>query len=80
MATIYRINGGGQFVQQSVQKSTQIQYEKVENSDWPEKCKCDGQDLYANTMWSTDLGTLQLWANNWAGCEVDLIEHKPTNE
>ncbi|WP_455668475.1 hypothetical protein [Phocaeicola sp.] len=74
MTTIYKIMGGGQKVQRNTQAGLPTQYIKVENSDWVEKCGCSGQDFAANTMWSTELEDLQRWANEWAGCEVTLVE------
>ena len=74
MATIYKITGGGQRVQQNVQMGLDTEYKKVENSDWVEKCGCDGQDFATTIMWCTNLETLQRWANTWAGCKVRLVE------
>lgn len=73
MATIYKIMGGGQKVQRNVQAGLPTKYVKVENSDWVERCGCTGQDLATDIMWSTDLENLQRWANEWAGCEVELV-------
>lgn len=73
MATIYKIVGGGQRIRQKTQgKNNIIQVEIHENSDYPEKCQCSGQDSYTQEMWSTDLETLQRWANDWAGKEIKL--------
>lgn len=74
MATIYKITGGGQRVQQNAQMGLDTEYIKVENSDWVEKCGCDGQDFATNIIWCTNLETLQRWADVWAGCEVRLVE------
>jgi len=74
MEAIYKIIGGGQKVKQNVEFGIQTEYIK-EDSDWPEKAKCQGQDSYTNVMWHTDLDTLQKWANEWAGQEVELIEY-----
>lgn len=74
MTTIYKISGGGQKVQRNIQKGMDTEYVKVENSDWVEKCGCNGQDFYGNTMWSDDLETLQRWVDVWAGCKVRLVE------
>lgn len=74
MATIYKIMGGGQKVQRNTQAGLPAKYIKVENSDWVETCGCTGQDFATNYMWSIDLEDLQRWANEWAGCEVELVE------
>lgn len=74
MATIYKIMGGGQKVQRNVRAGLPTKYIKVENSDWVETCGCNGQDFATNAMWCTDLEYLQRWANEWAGCEVELVE------
>lgn len=76
MTTIYKILGGGQKVQENAQSGIPTGYIRVENSDWVEKCGCCGQDFFAGTMWTTDLETLQRWADDWAGCETDLVETK----
>lgn len=73
METIYKINGGGQKVQQCVQNGMAVEY-TVENSDWPETSQTVGNDSFTNYMWSTSLETLQEWANTWAGREVELVE------
>jgi hypothetical protein len=78
METIYKIVGGGQRVQQCVQYNQPVVYEVIKNSDWPEKCQCAGQNQYTNTIWSTDLETLQAWASEWAGEKVELIEKQKT--
>lgn len=74
MATIYKIIGGGQKVQQDVQMGLDTGYIKVTNSDWVEKTGCHGQDFSTDIMWSDDLEYLQRWADAWAGCEVKLVE------
>ncbi len=41
MEAIYKIIGGGQKVKQNVEFGIQTEYIK-EDSDWPEKAKCQG--------------------------------------
>ena len=74
MTTIFKIIGGGQKVRQNVQLGLPTEFIKVKNSDWVEKSKCNGQSNFTNVMWSDDLDSLQRWANEWAGSEVELIE------
>lgn len=71
---IFIINGGGQYVRQGSDFNLPVYFEIVENSDWPVKAKCFGQDSYTNVMWATDFETLQRWANDWAGKKIELIE------
>lgn len=72
METIFTIIGGGQKIRHNVQYGRPVCFEEVENSDWPEAARCNGQNFYSNTMWSTDLETLQRWANEWAGKKIEL--------
>lgn len=74
MSKIYVINGGGQKIRQNVEMGIATAYHVNENSNWPEVSKVSGCDSFTNTMWSEDLETLQRWANDWAGQEVELIE------
>lgn len=80
MATIYKIIGGGQKVLQNVQAGVPTEYVKVENSDWTGKQDRNGQDSSTNIMWCTDLEILQRWADDWAGCEVELVETEEKEE
>lgn len=80
MATIYQIIGGGQRVRQNAELGLKTKYQIIENSDWVEKTKTHGQDFFTNTMWSTNLSTLQRWANDWAGKKVELIQVESENE
>lgn len=72
MATIFKINGGGQRIRQNIQFGLPIEVITVENSDYPEKSKADGCDSYTNEIWATNLDWVQNWANDWAGKEVEL--------
>ena len=74
MATIYVINGGGQKIRQNVQMGISTEYHVDNNSDWAEKSKVFGSDSFTNAIWAEDLETIQRWANDWAGEEVELIE------
>lgn len=74
MATIFAILGGGQQIQRNVGAGKDTEYIKVENSDWVEKYKRNGQDRFTDITWTDDFETLQLWADNWAGCKVTLVE------
>lgn len=74
MATIYVIKGGGQKIRQNVQMGIENEYHVNHNSDWPENAKCSGADSFTNAMWAEDFETIQRWANDWAGEEVELIE------
>lgn len=70
--TIYVIVGGGQKIRENIHYSQPIKYQTVEDSDWPVLAKCHGVDTYAGDMWSTDLETLQRWANEWAGKKIKI--------
>lgn len=70
--TIYLIIGGGQRVRQNVEQGSQTEYQKIENSDWPDKAQCEGQNHFTNALWATDFETVQRWANEWAGEDVEL--------
>ena len=80
MTTIFKIIGGGQKVRSNVQVGRKTYYEKAEGSDWVENTKAQGSNPYADTMWSTDLDTLNEWANKWAGEEIELFEDQEAEE
>ena len=69
MNIIFKINNGGQSVRELTERNEIIEIVKEEN-DWVEKSKTNGQDFFANTIWSTDLETLLEWCEKWAGKEV----------
>lgn len=73
---IYQIIGGGQRVRQNIDLGLDTTYKVVENSDWVEKAKCNGQDSFTNVLWATDFETIQRWANDWAGKKVDLVKEE----
>ncbi|WP_291866619.1 hypothetical protein [Maribacter sp.] len=73
MQDIYVIKGGGQRVARNVESGIEVEYEVIKNSDYVEKSKASGVDSFTGQMWSADLETLQSWANQWAGEEVELI-------
>jgi len=73
--TIYKTMSGQRISQQLQEFGNElIPYEIVENSDYPFLTKCFGQDSYTNEIWSTDIETIQRWANDWAGCSVKLVQ------
>jgi len=74
MATIYVIKGGGQKIRQNIQMDIATEYHVNQNSNWPNIAKASGSDSFTNVIWSTDLKTLQKWANDWAGEVVELIK------
>lgn len=80
METIYKITGGGERVIENVRRGVATGYVKVENSDWVDIHGCCGQDFSTDVMWNTDLERLQQWANDWTGCEVELVEVKEDRE
>jgi len=67
MKTIYAIYGGGQFIRENLclNRPKKVKIVRLQN-DWVEKCGCDGQDFYTNTLWATDLETVIRWAEAWA--------------
>ena len=73
-STIYLIQGGGQRVRQNTQMGLKTTYQVKQNSDWPAKSQATGCDSFTHAMWSTDLESLQRWANEWAGEEIELHE------
>lgn len=75
MSTIYKIiGGGGQRVLQNVQNGVPTKYQVIHDSDYIEKCGCNGQNFATSYIWSDDLERLQAWCDEWAGCPVELVE------
>jgi hypothetical protein len=72
--TVFKILGGGQRIRQLNWNNQPVEFVTDKNSDWVERAKCHGQCNFTGVMWSDDLETLQRWANEWAGTEVELVE------